>query len=380
MKSPDTERRRLQFGLGLMAVILVILAGWAMQGMATVLIPVVIAVFVTLAAHPLDRAIAGRMPGKLTWIGRAVVMLILLLVLGAFIGGLAYCVGRIAAELPDVPQSLDALLPDMGGESDGSQEGQGDASGMMGDTLRELVRSRGEELVSRVIGTATDFAQTIASAMGVVFVGMFLVLFLVLLALSEADTWEAKFDEMPSGEGANWRRASATLGMALRRFIVTRAVVGVISAAAYSAWIMPFGLDLILVWAILTFLMNFIPNIGAVISGVFPTIYAFFTLDPGTALLIGAGLTLIEQVIGNWVDPKLQGNQVSLSPLVILIAVVFWSWLWGVAGAFLGTPMTLAIMILANNVGALRPVALILSNQPNSEKLDEQLGWRAEPA
>lgn len=370
----DTSRRGMRLGFGLLAVILVILAGWAMRSMAAVVIPVVIAVFVTLAAQPLDRAISGRMPRRLTWLGRLAVMLVLLVFLGAFIGGLAYCVQRIATALPNMPQSLDALLPQMGLEGGTSEENGGRPT--MADNLRDILQNRGEEITARVIGTATSLAQTVASAMGVVFVGMFLVLFLVLIALGETETWEAKFDQMPSGDGGNWRRAAATLGRALRRFIVTRAVVGVISATAYTLWLLPFGIELLLVWAILTFLMNFIPNIGAVISGVFPTLYAFFTLDPGTALLIGVGLTLIEQVIGNWVDPQLQGNQVALSPLVILIAVVFWSWLWGVAGAFLGTPMTLAIMILGNNVSRLRPVALLLSNQPNSRRLDEALGWR----
>ncbi|MDG4650495.1 AI-2E family transporter [Roseibacterium sp. SDUM158017] len=379
MTEPQTRRRSLRLGYGLMGVILVILAAWALRGMATVVIPVIFAVFVTLAALPLDRAIAGRMPGALTWIGRAVVMLLLLLVLSAFIGGLAYCVTRIAAELPGLPQDLNEVLPGLmdgaGSGADGGSGGGSDSAGGIVAAIRGILQERGEMIFSRVLETGASLARTIASAMGVVFVGMFLVLFLVLLALSEADTWEAKLDGMPSGDGAGWRRATSTLGRALRRFILTRAFVGVISAAAYSAWIMPFGLDLILVWAILTFLMNFIPNVGAVVSGVLPTLYAFFTLDFGTALMIGAGLTVIEQVIGNWVDPRLQGNQVALSPVVILIAVVFWSWLWGVAGAFLGTPMTLAIMILCNNVAALRPVALILSNQPRSADLDEKLGW-----
>jgi AI-2 transport protein TqsA len=355
--------RRARIALGLLAVVAILLAGWALRGMAAVVIPLILAIFVTLATLPLDRLIAGRMPKGLGWLGRAAVMLVLLLILGAFIGGLAYCVGRIATELPNLPQGLGGLLP---GE---------DATGLAG-TVRDMLEGRGEMFLSRVIGTATSLAQAVASAMGVVFVGLFLVLFLVLLALSEAETWEAKFDALPPRGAGGWRRAAGTLGAALRRFIVTRAAVGVISATAYSLWLLPFGLELILVWAILTFLMNFIPNIGAVISGVFPTVYAFLTLDLGTALVIGAGLTLIEQVIGNWVDPRMQGNQVALSPLVILVAVVFWSWVWGVAGAFLGTPMTLAIMILCNAVAGLRPVALILSNQPSPEDLDRALGWR----
>ncbi len=363
------RRRRLAFGL--VMAILVVLVGWAMREMAAVVIPVILAVFVTLAVLPLDRAVAARMPRGLRWLGRAAVMLLLLLLLSAFIGGLAYCVMRIATDLSNVSGSLTDLLPEAG-SNDGV--GGGLFSTIWSD-MGQMIRERGDSITARVIGVVTGLAQAIANAMGIVVAGMFLVLFLVLLALSETELWETKLDSISTGTDGNWRRVTDTIGGALRRFIVTRAMVGVISAAIYSLWLMPFGLDLILVWAILTFLMNFIPNLGAVISGVFPTLYAFFTLDPATALVIGAGLAVIEQVIGNWIDPRLQGNRVALSPLVILVAVVFWGWLWGVAGAFLGTPMTLAIMILCNHVAVLRPVAVILSNQGRGRDLDEALGW-----
>jgi AI-2 transport protein TqsA len=416
MTERDFETRRNRLGFGLLAVVLVILAGWALRGMAAVAVPVVLAVFVTLAVLPIDRYVAERMPRAFGWLGRAAVMLLLVVILGGFIGGLAYCVTRIVSEMPGLPQELDQMMPDMGLEGGGSEPGEVDAADVLGEDgtqaaggdaggdsdgaaargspaeggasegpdprgalaegLQDLLEERGEMIVGPLMETGTALARTVLGGMGVALGGMVLVLFLVLLALTEAPTWEKKFDRMPSRPGhGNWRRANATMGAALRRFIATRALVGVISAVAYSAYIWPFGLDLILVWAILTFLMNFLPNIGAVISGVFPTIFAFLTLDPYSALLIAAGLIVIEQVIGNWIDPKLQGDSVALSPLVILIAVIFWGWIWGVAGAFLGTPMTLAIMILANNVEGLRPVALFLSNQPSSEDLDEKLGW-----
>jgi AI-2 transport protein TqsA len=369
------EDRRRHLAFGLLGAILVVLVGWALREMAAVVIPVILAIFVTLAVLPLDRAIAARLPDKLGWLGRLAVMLLLLFLLSGFIGGLAYCVMRIASDLSNVSGSLSDMLPEAG-----SSEGMGGGlfSTIWSD-MGQMIRERGDSIMDRTIGVVTGLAQAIANAMGVVIAGLFFVLFLVLLALTETPLWQSKLDSLTGGPAGSWRRVTETMGAALRRYIMTRAAVGLISASIYSLWLFPFGLDLILVWAILTFLMNFIPNLGAVISGVFPTLYAFFTLDPGTALLIGAGLVVIEQVIGNWIDPRMQGNQVALSPLVILIAVVFWGWLWGVAGAFLGTPMTLAIMILCNHVAVLRPIAVLLSNQGGAKDLDEVLGWRGDP-
>lgn len=354
--------RTLAFGL--VAAILALLVFNALRATAPVVIPVVLAAFVTLAIVPLDRAVTGRLPGKLAWLGRTGVMLVLVAMLTLFLGGLAYAVTQIATNLPDVSQQIRDILP------------EADAEGPLADTMeaiRELVRSQAASLTERFVGTVTSLAQTIAEAMGAALAGMALVLFLILLALSEAPTWEGKLDALATRSGGTWRGVTRSLGSALRRFFLTRTLVGVISAVAYTLWLFPFDLDLLLVWAILVFLMNFIPNIGAVIAGVFPTIYAFLTIDPATALLIGVGLIVIEQVIGNWVDPRMQGNRIALSPFVILIAVLFWGWLWGVAGAFLGTPMTLAIMIVCNAVAPLRPVALLLSNCKSHEALDEAL-------
>jgi AI-2 transport protein TqsA len=350
--------------LGLIAAILALMVFAALRALAPVAIPVVLAVFVTLAVLPLDRALAERLPRGLTWLGRMTVMLLLLAVLTLFLGGLAFSVTEIANNLPDVPQRIDDIMP---------EPPSGGPLASMFDTIREVARSQASSLTGRFIETATSLAQGIAGAMGGALAGMMLVLFLILLALGEAPTWEGKLDTLEAGRGGTWREVSGALGLALRRFFVTRAVVGAISTLAYTLWLAPFGIELLLVWAILVFLMNFIPNIGAFVSGVFPTVYAFLTMDLGTAFLIGAGLIVIEQVIGNWVDPQMQGNRIALSPLVILIAVVFWGWLWGVAGAFLGTPMTLAAMVLCNAIVPLRPIALLLSNRSSQDELDAAL-------
>ena len=356
--------RRGPLAPAILAALLAILAFSALRALAPVAIPVVLAVFVTLAVLPLDRTLAARLPGWLAWLGRAAVMVLLLTVLTVFLGGLAFSVTQIATNLPDVPTSIGEVLP--------PPSSDGPMADMLG-RFRDVINGQASSLTGRLLETVTSFAQDIAAAMGGALAGMVLVLFLILLALSEVRLWQDKLDTLATGGGGTWRDVTQSLGAALRRFIVTRAVVGVISTVAYTLWLLPFGLDLLLVWAILVFLMNFIPNIGAFVSGVFPTVYAFLTLDFGTALLIGAGLVVIEQIIGNWVDPRLQGNRIALSPLVILIAVVFWGWLWGVAGAFLGTPMTLAIMILCNAVPALKPVALLLSNRATHDELDRAL-------
>lgn len=361
------SERYLRVATLTLAAILAILVGLVLRSMAEVAIPVVMTVFVALAILPLDRGVAARMPGPLRWLGRAVVMLILLVCIGLFVAALVYSVQRIAGQVPEMTEQLDSILPEP------DEAGPG---GLWHD-LRNLIDAQSRSLSSSLLEEAAAFAQAVVNALGLVVTGTVLVLFLVLLAISEGDLWRSKVGEIAPGPRADgWYGVMESLGSALRQFIMVRTFLGLLTATAYTAWLWPFGIDLLLVWAVLTLLLNFIPNLGSLLSGLLPTFYALLTMDLGTALLIGGGLFVIEQVMGNWVDPRVQGRHVSLSPLVILIAVLFWGGLWGVAGAFLATPMTMTIMIVANNIPALRPVALLLSNECTYEDLDQALDPR----
>ncbi len=156
----------------------------------------------------------------------------------------------------------------------------------------------------------------------------------------------------------------------LRRYILARAVLGLATALLYVGCLWAFGIDLLIVWGLLAFLLNFIPTFGSFVAGGLAVLYAFVQVDVGTALLVAAGIFVIEQVMGNFVDPRVEGRQVSLSPLVVLLAHLGWGWLWGVAGAILAAPMTIALVVVFAHVDALRPVALLLSNERDMAGLD----------
>lgn len=369
--SPKSHWARVAFAISM--VVLVILLGWALRGLAPVVLPVILAIFVTVLVYPLDEAIGNRLPPALAWSGRAAVVLLMLLVTVFFVGGLAYVVQQIASQVPELTEKLGAMIPK---PSDIEESETSSLGGRIASEVRGLMGGEDGSIGSGLVSGATQVAQSLASAMGSVIAVMVLVFFLVILALSETDVWQRKLDSLTrNGRGFDWHAVSGRIGVSLRRFIVVRTGVGLMTATSYGIWLNIFDLDMVFVWAILTLLMNYIPNLGSLVSGVLPTLYAFATKDIWTAFLIGAGIFTIEQVIGNLIAPRLQSRQVSLSPLVILIAVIFWGWMWGIAGAFLATPMTLTIMTVCAAIPALRGVALFLSNQTTMEDLSEQLEW-----
>lgn len=112
----------------------------------------------------------------------------------------------------------------------------------------------------------------------------------------------------------------------------------------------------------LNFLLNFVPVIGNIIGIIPPVLYAFMQFDGFTVpLIVLVGFVVLQVAISNFVYPILQGRQLSLSPLAIIIAMTFWSWIWGIAGALIAVPLTAGVVIICSHFQRTRWVARLLS-------------------
>ena len=136
------------------------------------------------------------------------------------------------------------------------------------------------------------------------------------------------------------------------------ALTGLISWVIMAA----VGLDFAGFWALLIFVLNFIPNIGSLLATILPTLLAllqFDTLVPFMVIGIGVGTTQL--IIGNFVEPPLMGRSLNISPLVVLLSLVLWGSMWGIPGMFLCVPITVVLMIILYQFDASRWIALALS-------------------
>jgi len=122
------------------------------------------------------------------------------------------------------------------------------------------------------------------------------------------------------------------------------------------------GLDFSAFWALLIFFLNFIPNIGAIIATVFPALLALIQFpDWSPFLAVTIGISAVQFFIGNLIEPRLMGNSLNLSPLVILISLGIWGSLWGVIGMFLSVPITVMMLIVFSHFEKTRGIAVLLS-------------------
>ncbi len=354
-----TSERNQKVRLILLAVITVILAGWALKATAMVTMPLALAFFVAVILQPLQEWFEERLPGRLRFLSLILTMLFLLAVLVALAFGVWSSLGLIADKAPTYAEAARDLW----------------------DRLQATAQRRNiplEEAVPplRELGTrALALLTTGFTRIGVFTLTLLLVFFLVLLMLLETEEWRAKL-----GQALGTERAEAVVGSLesieekVRKFLLIKTLVSALSGVSGGLWLWLLGVDLALLWGLLIFLLNYIPHIGSIIGVFPPSVVALLQFGPGWALLAIAGLTVIEQVLGNFVDPRLEGRTLAISPIVVLLSIVFWGWVWGIVGALIGVLLTASLIIVCDHVPSLRPIAHLLSRPTRGQIPDKGLG------
>lgn len=150
----------------------------------------------------------------------------------------------------------------------------------------------------------------------------------------------------------------------IQAYIIAKTLISLLTAISFIIVLYAFGIQFALVWGILTFLLNFIPNVGSIIATLLPLSIAIIQFESyGPIIWLGSILFAIQTIIGNFIDPKYIGKSINLSPIVVLFALIFWGWLWGIAGMFLSIPIMVVIKITLENIPELRFISVLMSEQ-----------------
>lgn len=130
------------------------------------------------------------------------------------------------------------------------------------------------------------------------------------------------------------------------------------------------GLDFPIVWGFIAFIMNFIPTFGSIFSVGLTTVFSVVQFYPswGKIIFILVYMTALNFILGNILEPRIEGKQMDLSPFVILVSLTLWAYIWGFVGMILAVPMTVIIKIICENVSFLKGVAVLLGNEPKKIK------------
>ena len=158
------------------------------------------------------------------------------------------------------------------------------------------------------------------------------------------------------------QRAVTDIGESIRRYLSIKTIMSLLTSGVSFAVLKTIGVDFAETWALIIFLLNYIPSIGAVVGVVFPALLALIQFDTlWQFFIIAALLAGAQLIIGNIMEPSLMGRTLNLSPFVVIASLAFWAMIWGIVGAFLSVPLTTALIIVCSHIPSLRWVAVLLS-------------------
>ncbi|MEI8133740.1 MAG: AI-2E family transporter [bacterium] len=208
---------------------------------------------------------------------------------------------------------------------------------------------------SKIMGALSSVSSLISS--------FALILLFMLFILASNGQFLLKIEQaFPPSGSFHLNSIVANIERRVRTYLLTTLLINTAAGITMTVVLLLFGVDLALLWGILTFILMFIPSIGSIIAIIIPIAVSFLQFDTvGTPILITISVIVTQLLIGSYIAPKVMGSTLNLSPLLIIVSIIFWGWVWGPLGMILAVPITSAITIIFENLDPLKPLAILMS-------------------
>ncbi|NBK22886.1 MAG: AI-2E family transporter, partial [Spirochaetia bacterium] len=203
---------------------------------------------------------------------------------------------------------------------------------------------------------------------------MLVFIFFLFLLLERQSAIPKLLAAVPRSKGLKVAVLFERITRQVSKYLLLKGVISAMTGVMFYLTALVTGLDLPILWGVLAFVFNFIPSIGSLIITTLTIIMALIQFAPAWSNVIYVGIMTIsiQTILGNIIDPKLQGGQLNLSPFVILVSLTLWGYIWGIPGMFLSVPITSVLQILCANVKSLRPIAILISSGKSYQRESEK--------
>ena len=342
---PVVEMESNRVNTASLLILVIFIIGVVLKLARPVLFPFFLAIFLSFTLYPvLDFLTRFKIP-------RSVAILFILLTTFFIIyllGSLLYSSGKtFAAEFPKYGQKINQILV----------------------SILEKLKYPAQEIESFNLMeqlNITKIGNLLLSTLGPFFSflsNLFLILIFLVFILGGRGQTEAKiFRSFNKEQAGTFVQIKNNIDTQIQRYLGIKTVISFITGLLATIVLLIFGVDFAIVFGFFTFILNFIPNLGSIIATSLPLIIAVFQFDnlwPAFWILIILGT--IQMSLGNFIEPRIMGRGLGLSPLVVLFSLFFWGWLWGLPGMILAVPIAAVIKIVTSNIPALKFISVLLS-------------------
>lgn len=354
---PETGKIKASKALVIFATLVIIIAG--LKEAQIFLMPILIAAFIATISFPLLNLLREKK------VPRPIAVFLTVAVDFVFLAALAVLAftlvgdlqekwndkyaAEVSGQIRELSKSLANKLNDYG-----VVDAQKKIDEAVNNNLASLKNIRFE----KIWDLGTDVVERV-----IAFFGTFiLTLILIVFMLSEARMFGRRFEAISHARGPNLAKI-LNASKDIQRFLAIKTVISLATGLLAGILCWAVGLDFYVLWGLLAFFLNFIPVIGSIVAGVPPTILTLLVADFPTALVVAGGYLLINNFLGNFLEPMLVGRSFGISTLVIVISVVFWGWLWGPTGMLLAVPLTMILKVILENSDEFRWIGIAISSE-----------------
>lgn len=238
-----------------------------------------------------------------------------------------------------------------------------------------LSDSIGFKFDANLIPNITKIAANIGASVAGIATSMGMVLVYMIFMFVEQSTFNKKFSAMfPSRrQSKKMRYILDSIDTNMKKYLFVKTMISAITGIVSFAWLQMIGVEFAGVWAFIVFITSYIPTIGAIVACSLPILYSLVSAPTlQQPILTAIGLITLQILFGNILEPKLTGKTLNLSTLAILINLVVWGMIWGIAGMFFSVPLLVALYIICAQFDSTRWIAVLLSADGNiPDKKDE---------
>ena len=337
--SPSQEHESFNNSIMLtLAAFVIVVAG--LKVAAPIIVDFLLALFISVVCIPPIKWLVSK---KIPQWGAIVIVLVSMLL---FLGFVGYLIGDSIQSFSANKDVYTAKLDqNLGGMFDWLTELGLPVEGF---NLAAIIDQYGLALVSRVVG-----------GLNVIFQEFFIIFLSVMFILAEMSSFPVKFARAFSDSQDKMVHINKVLGK-IRHYLAIKTVASLATGFIVSISLFIIGVDYPFLWGMLTFLLNYIPNIGSIIAAIPPVILAFVQIGPMAVLWTSVTFLAANMVVGNVLEPRFMGKMLGLSTFVVFLSLIFWGWIFGSVGMFLSVPLTMAIKIALETDPKTRWIAIML--------------------
>jgi predicted PurR-regulated permease PerM len=333
------------------AAIIIVIAG-LMQAQSIV-IPILLSLFISIVCtQPILWLTKKKVPFTLAVFLVLAGILLIFLLIGSLIGE---SLSDFAKDAPKYEDRLKNIFQDI----------------MI--QLNQLGIQVNSEQLMKILdpGKILNFSANMVGQLGGIMSNSFLIMLITIFILLELNGFVLKTRVIELKHGNSLKYLNK-IGESIRSYLSIKTIVSLLTGILITIYLYIIGVDYAILWGVIAFMLNYIPNIGSIIAAVPTMLLALVQLGFGGMLWTGLGYLAVNMIVGNIVEPKVMGKGLGLSTLVVFLSLVFWGFIFGSVGMFLSVPLTMTIKIILESDKNTGWVAVLLGTESETKRiLDE---------